>query len=392
MSENESRFQRLEDLTPDGENANEGTARGASALETSIEIFGAGRSILADSEGTVLAGNKTLEQAVAAGLKPRFIHTRGDELVVVVRDDLSLKDDPAKARGIAYADNRVGELSLKWDTERIKADLDEGLQLQPVFFTQEEIAEIFGDQQAAKTESKKGQTDPDSVPSVTHTAIKTGDLFQLGRHLLLCGDSTNPESYNRVLGNNKADLCLTDTPYGIGENYESFKDSRENLIALIDAFFALARNRSNAMLVTPGNANQYLFPTPDWTLCWVVPAGTGSGPWGFSCWQPVLAYGKDPYLAAGKGRHPDLLNKTESADNTLNHPCPKPVGVWQWFMERGTVKKQSVVLDPFCGSGTSLIAAEQCDRVVCAIELEPKYVQVTINRWEAYTGEKAIKL
>lgn len=139
----EQKFTKLEDLQPDPENANEGTARGASALETSMEVFGAGRSILAERKGVVLAGNKTLQQAVEMGLEPVFVHTNGKQLVVVVRDDLDLDEDPARARGMAYADNRVSELSLKWNPERIQRDLAEGLQFKPVFFTPEEIAERF---------------------------------------------------------------------------------------------------------------------------------------------------------------------------------------------------------------------------------------------------------
>jgi hypothetical protein len=180
------KLEKLEDLTPDPENANEGTARGASALETSMEVYGAGRSIAADRDGVVFAGNKTLEQAVAMGLKPRFVHTTGDELVVVVRDDLSFAENPAKVRGLAYADNRVGELSLKWNPDRVRKDLDEGLKFKPVFFTPEEIAERFtnvtadntGEQSTASTEPPHDpQTCPQcgrKIKAAKEAASKTG--------------------------------------------------------------------------------------------------------------------------------------------------------------------------------------------------------------------------
>lgn len=134
---------KLEDLTPDPENANTGTARGASALETSLQLYGAGRSIVVDRDGVVLAGNKTHEQAVAMGLKARVIETDGHELVIVRRTDLSLADEPAKARGLAYADNRVSELSLNFSPEQIKRDLDEGLHMPAVFFNDDEVKNML---------------------------------------------------------------------------------------------------------------------------------------------------------------------------------------------------------------------------------------------------------
>lgn len=238
-----------------------------------------------------------------------------------------------------------------------------------------------------------GRTDPDATPAKRKiTKIKTGDLFQLGRHRLLCGDSTKAASYECVLDGRRAALALTDPPYGVGEQYQSFEDSRENLSALIAGFLPLTREHAEIVLLTSGNKNHRLYPEPTWTLCWITPAGSGRCPWGFSCWQPVLAYGADPYLGAGKGSYPDSLNKTESSDNTLDHPCPKPVGVWSWFMNRGSVAADALVLDPFAGSGTGLIAAETLGRVFAGIEIDPSYCQVIIDRWQAFTGQVAEKI
>lgn len=103
----------LEDLTPDPNNANKGTPRGASFLESSLRNHGAGRSILVDRDGVVIAGNKTLEQAAAIGLDIQTVHSDGTKLVVVVRDDLTMDESSAKA--LAIYDNRVSEVSLSWD-------------------------------------------------------------------------------------------------------------------------------------------------------------------------------------------------------------------------------------------------------------------------------------
>lgn len=137
------KIERLEHLRPDTRNANKGTARGRSALETSLEKFGAGRSILADRDGNVIAGNKTLEVAVEKGLTPRFVHTDGHELVVVIRTDLQLDGDDGKARQLAYADNRVAELDLEWDASRLLEDAQVGVDLDVAGFREHEVAALL---------------------------------------------------------------------------------------------------------------------------------------------------------------------------------------------------------------------------------------------------------
>ena len=253
------------------------------------------------------------------------------------------------------------------------------------------LRDALGDAAGLSNHPKPGNTDADDVPEERRTEIQRGDLFALGDHRLLCGDSTNADDVARVTGG-RVDLCLTDPPYANGELYASHNDTAKELENLISAFFPLARDVSDRILITPGNANQRMYPKPDWTLCWMVPAGVGRSAWGFSCWQPVMAYGSDPYLAKGLGGRPDALNQTESAENTLGHPCPKPVGVWAWFMERGSANKQESIFDPFAGSGTTIIAAEQLNRRCYAIEIEPTYCQVIIDRWEAFAGKQAKKV
>lgn len=107
----------------DSENANKGTNRGKQLLRESLEQLGAGRSVLCDRNLTLIAGNKTYEQALELGLETQLIHTQGDKLVVVVRDDLDLEEDD-RARLLAYSDNRISELDLSWDAEILQADVD----------------------------------------------------------------------------------------------------------------------------------------------------------------------------------------------------------------------------------------------------------------------------
>src|SRR5208282_2018520 len=126
----------------------------------------------------------------------------------------------------------------------------------------------------------------------------------------------------------KVDAVVTDPPYGNGTNYASFYDTQANAHQVgRDAVKACQARMVDGFIrvisLTPGNANQWAYPQPTWTMCWFNRAGAGSGPWGFSCWQPILCYGPDPYLAAGKGRRPDFIEWSETAEEN-GHPCPKP--------------------------------------------------------------------
>ncbi len=112
------------DLQLDEKNANRGTDRGRHLLAESLSKLGAGRSIVCDKNGTVIGGNKTLESAQKLGLEIEVVHTQGDKLVAVIRDDLDLESDP-RARELALADNRISELDLDWDVEQILQDIDQ---------------------------------------------------------------------------------------------------------------------------------------------------------------------------------------------------------------------------------------------------------------------------
>ena len=214
--------------------------------------------------------------------------------------------------------------------------------------------------------------------------VKAGDLWKIGEHRLLCGDSTKKEDVGRVMGQEKADVCLTDPPYGIGDskseknNYDQHDDSKENLLKIINGFLPIAQKIAPVVVLTPGNGNHRMYPPPLWTMAWFTPAGIGSGPWGFCCWQPILCYGKDPKLTKGKGRHPDAIVHTESAEK-LGHPCSKPVNFWQWLTERVT-ESGEVIYEPFAGSGTSFVACQNLNRKCLGIEISPDYCSVILQR------------
>ena len=178
------------------------------------------------------------------------------------------------------------------------------------------------------------------------------------------------------------DAVITDPPYGIGLDYalEGFDDTPEELQALIDSFVPLCRQIAPIVSITPGNVNHYLYPKPTWTLCWFNRAGAGSGPWGFSCWQPILCYGPDPYLRLSMGRRPDFIEHSETSEKN-GHPCPKPIRFQKLWIERVALDAQTI-LDPFMGSGTTGVAAVQMGRKFIGIEREPKYFDIACRRIE----------
>jgi hypothetical protein len=135
----------LADLVPDDRNANKGTERGSGLIESSLRQFGAGRSVLADKHGRLIAGNKTVEGAASAGIERlRVVQTTGHEIVVVQRMDLDLTKDKA-ARELAIADNRAGQVSLEWDAEQLTAlATDYATDLSAIGFSEDELAKLGG--------------------------------------------------------------------------------------------------------------------------------------------------------------------------------------------------------------------------------------------------------
>jgi len=175
------------------------------------------------------------------------------------------------------------------------------------------------------------------------------------------------------------DLVLTDPPYGNNTEYISYQDSPENLKELISSIFPIMREQTSRMLLTSGVLNMFLYPSPNWILGWFHGGGTASGPWGFANWQPILAYGACPYMAKGLGRRPDALFLTEKVEK-FGHPCTKPIGFWRWLLLRGSALREDIILDPFMGSGTTLVAARQLGRRAIGIEIEEKYCEIAVKR------------
>lgn len=400
-------LQRLADLVPDPLNANRGTDRGRAALDRSLREYGAGRAVLIDRHGRIIAGNKTVEHAKRLNLPLRVVKTDGTFLIAVQRDDLDLATDP-RAKALAIADNRVGELDLEWDVEMLKQLHADGLDLS-AFWTDAEFAELFAD-------AKAGLTDENAVVEPGPTDIVRGELFVLGRHRLLCGDATSAGDVTRLLGDAKPMLMTTDPPYGV--SYDPAWRHRVNPQQRTAVGRVMNDDRA------------------EWTAAWQLFPGAIAYVWHAALKAPTVAadletagfkirsqiiwqkqhfalsrgdyhWAHEPawYAVRGKGQWrgdrrqstlwevPNLnpMGGSRAADNTVTgHGTQKPVRLFEIPILNHTGAGDAVY-DPFCGSGTAIIAAEKLGRACVAMELDPKYVQVIVTRWEAFTGQKAIR-
>ena len=197
----------LNDLKHDHKNARKRTNQSATLIEESLKRYGAARSIVIDEDNRVLAGNGTIEGAKAAGIKNlRVIETDGTEIIAVKRTGLSEEEKV----GLALADNRTSDLS-DWDADMLK-QLSEEQDITP-WFEEDDLAEIIGEVEQLPAE---GLTDADDVPETPEDPItKPGDLWVLGNHRLLCGDSTDSIAIQRLMEDQLADLWLTDPPYNV---------------------------------------------------------------------------------------------------------------------------------------------------------------------------------
>ena len=164
-------------------------------------------------------------------------------------------------------------------------------------------------------------------------------MWLLGRHRLVCGSCTVQTDVDAVLQGRKADLCLTDPPYGLGDkkasgknDYATYDDTLENLVALAAEWLPIARAVSQAVVFSPGVTRQWVYPEPNWVICWFYVGGQLRSSWGFNCCQPFLCYGKDPSLANGKGARPDAVNLNTPANaGDIDHLCPNRLGCGNGF-------------------------------------------------------------
>jgi DNA modification methylase len=386
----------IDRLLPYIRNARTHTDEQVAQVAASIREFGWTNPILVAAGGTIIAGHARL----AAARKLRMT-----EVPVIVLDHLT----DAQRRALVLADNRLA-LDAGWDEAMLRVELaslqEDGFDLEVVGFTDAELETLLRDPE----ETNAGLTDEDAVPEAPETPVSApGDLWILGTHKLLVGDATVVADVRRLMTGDAADLVFTDPPYNV--DYEGYTEEHLKIKGdrMSDADFKQfleSAFRSYRALVKPG-ASLYICHSSSWQRefqdaleaagfemrCQIIWA-KNTFAWGFGRYkfqhEPIfychVAGQKDPWY--GDKSQSTLWEEKKPAANRL-HPTAKPVAL----VERALVnssKAGDVIVDLFGGSGSTLIGCERRDRKARLAEIDPKYADVIITRWEQYSGRAAV--
>jgi DNA modification methylase len=346
-------------------------------IAASIKEFGWTNPILVDGDKGVIAGHGRLLAARKLGMAK--VPT------------IELKDmTEAQKKAYVIADNKLA-LNAGWDTNFLSLELqelkDQDFDLTLLGFDDKELDALLA------PETTEGLTDEDSVPDTPiEPKTKLGDIYILGNHRLMCGDSTSIDAVDKLMNGQKADMVFTDPPYGIGYEYDEHQDNDNDANSqLVWDVFAL---HDCGKVWTPGLMNLARdidrFGKTKVAVWHKKFAMAGNGIGGASTWEPILIINPQK-----KGLNNDVLvikTDKEFVDN-INlrelHSCPKPVGLYEELINSLSEPK-SIIFEPFCGSGTTLIASEKTSRKCFGMEMSPRYCDVIVKRWEEFTGKKAV--
>lgn len=375
----------IADLTPDPANARKHGQKNLDAIKASLHKFGQRKPIVVQSEGMIVrAGNGTLEAAKALG----WTH-----LAAVVIDE-----DNATASQFAIADNRTGELA-EWDDETLASLLD-GMDDE----TRNSLA--FDEKDMRQLMSGLEPTDivEDEAPPVPDEPVtKPGDLWLLGEHRLLCGDSAKAEDVGRLMAGGVASLVFTDPPYGI--SYQSNMRTKSAKFAVIDGDDAIA---TEWVAPAMSHSSGWVFIWTTWRVLteWTEAVSQIGDMSNLVVWHKggggigdlKRTFSTDYEVAMVFHRGSELCGKRigsvwsfgKDAAARYVHPTQKPVALAAEAIEK-TTRGAALVLDVFLGSGTTLIAAEQLGRKCYGMEISPAYCDVIVKRWENLTGKQAVR-
>ena len=389
-------YRSVEALIPYARNAKQHPDAQVAQIAASIREFGWGAPILVDGNNNVIAGHGRLLAARKLGMA---------EVPVVSMDHLT----DTQRRALILADNKIGE-NASWEDELLGIELSElkdaGFDLELTGFSTEEWEALI----AGEETDKEGLTDEDAVPEVVEPISKPGDLWVLGEHKVLCGDATKLDDYKRLLGDELVDMTFTDPPYNVnyantakdkmrgknrpimndnlGDSFEQFlKDACANIVVYTKGAIYIAMSSSeldtlqSAFRASGGRWSTFII--------WAKNTFTLGRADYQRQYEPILygwKEGNDHYWCGARDQG-DVWNVKKPAKNDL-HPTMKPVELVERAV-RNSSKTKDLVLDPFGGSGSTLIACEKAGRRARLIELDPKYVDVIVKRWEEYTGQKA---
>jgi DNA modification methylase len=383
----------VDKLVPYARNARTHSPEQVAQVAASIIEFGWTNPVLVGSDGVIIAGHARLAAARKLGMT---------EVPVIVLDHLN--ENQRKA--LILADNRLA-LNAGWDNEMLRLEMealkDGGFDLDVMGFTDAELDQIFQDPE----HTSDGLTDEDAVPDQQAKIITVpGDVWLLGDHRLLCGDATDMGALNTLMVGGLADMTFTDPPYNVdytGKTADKLKIASDDVTE--DKFYSFLRDAcANILAVTKG-ATYICMSSSQLHILYRAFVDAG-GYWStFVIWaknhftlgrsdyqrqyEPILygwPKGTDHHWCGDRNQS-DVWFVKKPAINR-EHPTMKPVELVDRAL-RNSSKTRDTILDPFGGSGTTLIACERAGRSARVIELDPKYCDVIVRRWQTFTGKAA---
>ena len=376
----------ISELHFDDKNFNRHTSYGMSLIEKSLRNNGAGRSILLDKDNNIIAGNGVVESAGQIGLeKVKIVETTGDEIIAVKRTDISLNSE--KGREMALADNATASVDLEWDEDNLKSEFsDEELKEWGVELNWENKEEIVEDEAPEVNENE---------PAVS----ELGKIYKLGEHRLMCGDSTDAGSVAILMDGQKADMVFTDPPYWNGESgkygrgqlgvrtilgdesLEAFNQFVEIMPTDKIIYFLQWRTLTETLKNVEGKGLKI-----NTVGVWDKKNAGLNGSGGIAeQWEAIVFAGNIKYKKFG-GNVFSISREYHKREESP-HPHQKPIELIASIFD--FIDGCKSILDPFGGSGSTLIACEQLGRKCYMMELDPKYCDVIRKRyWKFKTGSE----
>ena len=372
----------VSELIPYVKNSRTHSDEQVAQIAASIKEFGWTNPILIDGENGIIAGHGRL----MAARKLKY-----DKVPTIELKDLT----ETQKKAYIIADNRLA-LNAGWDNEMLTIELNDlladGFALDILGFDPKELGALL------EPEVVEGLTDEDAVPDVPdEPKTKIGDIYQLGNHRLMCGDSTSVDNVETLLQGQRADMVFTDPPYNVAFNGRSGKFEVIKNDNLPDDQFAQFI-QDWLQTFEAFRPNSY-YICCNWAFYGILQSALKP--------KACIVWAKNVF-GLGRGyRHqhefivfdglidPDIKNESDlwniAKDSKYVHPTQKPVAISERAIKNST-KSKNIVLDYFGGSGSTLIACEKQNRYARLMELDPKYCDVIVKRWEDFTGKKAVLL
>jgi len=385
----------IEKLIPYARNARTHDDAQVSQIAASIKEFGFNNPILIADDYSIIAGHGRLAAARKLGLA---------EVPVIRLSHLS--DTQRKA--YVLADNRLA-LNAGWDNDLLKLELEElksvDVDLEMLGFSKDELDGLLN-----ALEPTEGLTDEDAVPEPPPEPItKPGDIWILGKHRLMCGDSTSVDAVDKLLNGVKPDMIYTDPPYGmfLDTNYDSMFSNDKNHKKTGSRFDAVKGDHEdfnpefiNTIFATFDYCKEIFLWGADYYVDLIPNRNNGSWVvWDKRCDEKMdKVVGNTFELCWSKAKHKRMVARIlwsghhgmhKDDTKTRVHPTQKPVELVCWFFDYYSMADKKIVVDLFGGSGSTLIACEKTGRSCRMMELDPKYCDVIVKRWEEFTGKKA---